>query len=55
MREIHHTPAVGAPPAPIRPLRPAPQHLFNDSWLGERGLDTRAVEADVDRFFDAGV
>ena len=28
---------------------------FNDGWLGERGLDTSAVEADVERFFDAGV
>ena len=28
---------------------------FNDAWLGERGLDTRATEAEVERFFDAGV
>ena len=28
---------------------------FNDAWLAERGLDTSAVEADVERFFDSGV
>ena len=27
---------------------------FNDAWLRQRGFDTRACEADVDRFFDTG-
>ena len=28
--------------------------LYNDDWLATRGLDTRAAEARMERFFDSG-